>query len=516
MVLEDVSTFLQFSHCYGAWSGVRDNVIHTSDNSIAYPAGRHLCVYNSETKEMSFLLQPENVEVMTAISASPNTRKYLAVAEQLVDGTSQVSVFNTASEKRVKTLSHADCKTFVSLCFSNDSKFLVTVGGGPEFTMIYWNWFHAKVVASCRINSEVRRVSFSPLDNVQIASSGPGLLKLWRLQESTLKGFNMLSGKIASSNFTDHAWAPGDRLLASTDNGDVLVVEQGELRCIVKTRLSGSPINSLSVYSSGFIIGGTEGRMSVYEKNDAREKGEDKDPYHHFKTFRSNEHVEILSVSVSPQEETLAAFFSNNQVATFPIVNIDILKEGDNHFQYVGSGFHSQPVTGLDICVRRPLVATCGGDRSVRIWNYMDKNCEVSKIFSEDLSAIAIHPSGFHVLIGFTDKLRFFNVLMDDLRQFQEFPIKGCKEVRFSHGGHKFAAVNISNIVIFSTYTFEKLGVLISHTAMVKSISFSPDDLRLVSAGVDGAVYEWSLQVSSCWSPAGVTGCRATRGWRRT
>eukprot|EP00960_Hanusia_phi_P030538 748691-Hanusia_phi.AAC.1 len=31
-------------------SGVRDNVIHTSDNSIAYPAGRHLCVYNSETK----------------------------------------------------------------------------------------------------------------------------------------------------------------------------------------------------------------------------------------------------------------------------------------------------------------------------------------------------------------------------------------------------------------------------------------------------------------------------------
>jgi WD40 repeat protein len=184
MTTEGVSAFLNFTHCYGARSGVRDNVVHTGENSIAYPVGRHMCVYNAETKDMSFLLQADNVETMTAIATSPHTRKYLGVCEQLTDGGAQVTIFSTASEKKVKTLSHPDCKQFTALCFSSDSKFLVTIGGAPEYTMIYWNWLHAKVVASCKIGYEVKRVSFSPLDNVQIATCGPSLLKLWRLQDT--------------------------------------------------------------------------------------------------------------------------------------------------------------------------------------------------------------------------------------------------------------------------------------------------------------------------------------------
>jgi len=489
-----VTAFLDYAFCWGARAGVRDNVVHTGETSIVYPAGRHLCVYSTETKEMSFLLQAESVESVVAMAASHN-RKYLGVCEVLAEGAAgQVTIFNVASEKRYRTLTHPDCKTFTAITFSSDSKFLVTIGSAPDFTMVYWNWFQSKVVATVKVNSEIKRVSFSPLDNVQIATSGPGLLKLWRLQEATLKGFNMVSGKAAAQNFTDHSWAPGDRLLASTDQGDVLVVEQGELRSTVKTRFSGTPIHTLVAYSSGFIIAGSEGRMSVYEKNDARDKGDDKEPYHHFKTFKSPEAHNIVSLSISPAEEHLGAFFSSNQVAIFPIANIDILKEDVNHFSFVGSGFHSASITGLDVCVRKPLVATCGADRSVRVWNYLDKSCEVCRVFQDDLTSIAIHPSGFHVLVGFSDKLRLFNVLIDDLKQFQEFPLKSCREVRFSHGGHRFAAVNITNIIIFDTYTFQRLGVLVSHTALVKSVCWSQDDFKMVSAGIDGAVYEWSLQ----------------------
>jgi len=371
--------------------------------------GRHMAVYNSETKEMSFLLQADNVETTTAIATSPHTRKYLGVCEQLADGGAQVTIFLTASDKKVKTLTHPDCKQFTALCFSSDSKFLVTIGGAPEYTMIYWNWFHAKVVATCKIGYEVKRVSFSPLDNVQIATCGPSLLKLWRLQENALKGFNMVQGKAATQNFTDHAWAPGERLLVATDNGEVLVVEQGELRNTVKTRFAGTPINSIINYTSGFIVAGSEGRMSVYEKNDTREKGDDKEPYHHFKTFKGSEQSDIVGLSISTQEETLAAFFSSNQVAMFPISNIDILKEADDHFQMVGSGYHSQAISGIDVCVRKPLVATCGLDKSVRIWNYLDKTCEVVKYFQDDLSSIAIHPSGLHVILGFSDKVNLKN-----------------------------------------------------------------------------------------------------------
>ncbi|KAJ1478335.1 WD40-repeat-containing domain protein [Baffinella frigidus] len=475
MSTEGLTAFLDFSHCFGAKAGIRDNVVHTSETMVAYPAGRHLCTYNTETRDMSFIVQAEHVESMTAMATSHN-RKYIGVCERLTDGGGQVTIFNAASEKRVRTLTHPDCKFFTALAFSIDSKFLVTVGCAPEYTL-------------------VKRVSFSPLDNVQLATSGPGLLKLWRLQENTLKGFNMVSGKAAMQSFADHTWAPGERLLAATENGDVLVIEQGELRGTIKSRLSGETINTIACYSSGFIIAGSEARMSVYEKNDAKDRSEDRELYHHFKTFKTSDSLgEINSLSLSPGEENLAVFFSSNQVAIFPIASVDILKEEQNHFQFLGSGFHAGAVTAISVCVRKPLVATCGADRSVRIWNYLDKTCEVCKTFPDDISSIAIHPSGFHLLLGFSDKLRLFNVLIEDLRQYQEFPIKSCKQVKFSNGGHLFAAVNISNIIIYSTYTFEKLGVLISHTALVKSVCWSPDDLKLASAGIDGAVYEWSLQ----------------------
>ena len=45
--------------------------------------------------------------------------------------------------------------------------------------------------------------------------------------------------------------------------------------------------------------------------------------------------------------------------------------QGDRvQFEVLAYPFHSSEVTGLDLCIRKPLVATCSLDKSVRIWNY--------------------------------------------------------------------------------------------------------------------------------------------------
>jgi len=41
--------------------------------------------------------------------------------------------------------------------------------------------------------------------------------------------------------------------------------------------------------------------------------------------------------------------------------------------------FHTDTITGLDICVRKPFIATCSKDRSIRIWNYVDKVLEINR-----------------------------------------------------------------------------------------------------------------------------------------
>lgn len=64
--------------------------------------------------------------------------------------------------------------------------------------------------------------------------------------------------------------------------------------------------------------------------------------------------------------------------------------------------FHciSAAVTGLAMCVRQPLIATCSMDRTVHLWNYFDRTCELSKSFTEEAYSIAIHPTGLQVRAG--------------------------------------------------------------------------------------------------------------------
>ena len=83
-------------------------------------------------------------------------------------------------------------------------------------------------------------------------------------------------------------------------------------------------------------------------------------------------------------------------------------------------------LTVQDVAIRKPLAVTCGEDKSVRVWNILTKTTELIKWNTEKPYSVAFHPSGLHVLVGFADKLRLMNVLMDDIRTFKEFPIKVC------------------------------------------------------------------------------------------
>jgi len=115
------------------------------------------------------------------------------------------------------------------------------------------------------------------------------------------------------------------------------------------------------------------------------------------------------------------------------------------------------------------------------------------QVFPEGPTAVAIHPAGFQLLVGFVDKLRLLNVLMDDLREVKEFPIKSCTDVRFSRGGHLFAAAHTNVIVIYGAYTGEYMCTLRGHNGKVTGLQWSYNDATLVSCSSDGTVYEWDL-----------------------
>ena len=483
-------------HVFGLKADVKDNIQYVEENLVLYPAGHTTVLYHTEQKTQKFIPGTPESEGITALAVS-SSKKYVAVAERADRGV--VTVYDLHTLKRRKVLASPEVlsKEFVSMTFSPDGKLLAAQGGTPDWTLVIWAWEKSKVAASVKASNTsgapLYQVLFNPQEPSIISAVGQGLFRMFRLADSNLKVMSSSLGKRELANYTCHAWLAderGERCVVASDQGEMLLMEGGEVKTALPNAMpDGNSIECIMPYSKGFVCSGSGGVVSIFEKSD------DRDSYKKSKSFRIENHPQrILNLAISPSEETLLCTLESAQIFALGLSNSDILKTEDMNFELMSNAFHSTGITGVDTCVRKPLVATCSTDRSVRIWNYMDKSAELVKFFPEEAYSVAFHPSGLNVLVGFTDKLRLMNLLMDDIRTYKEFSIKACRECRFSNGGQYFAAVNGNTVQIYNTYTCENIGNLRGHNGKVRSLHWVPDDSKLVSAGMDGAVYEWKLK----------------------
>ncbi len=67
-------------------------------------------------------------------------------------------------------------------------------------------------------------------------------------------------------------------------------------------------------------------------------------------------------------------------------------------------------INGMDLCVRKPLIATCSSDCSIRVWNYETHSQECSRFFPEEAFSLSIHPSGLHIIASFSDRIKMLNI----------------------------------------------------------------------------------------------------------
>jgi WD40 repeat protein len=495
---------LQYRHVFGLKANVKGTVHFTEETHVLYPAGHNTILYATDQKTQTrFFSGSEGSEGISCLAVSPN-RKFLAVCEKFQDR-AICSVFDVNSGKRRRgTLSFPDCdaKEFVYAAFSAENKFLITQGGPPDFTLVLWSWDKARPHGSVKVSnitgSTIHECSFNPQDSSLVCVVGDGVFKFFRLQEGTFKNIpNQLSKlrEASNQNYVCHAWVHNqDRLVVCSESGDALVFDNGgEFKMVLpcSPQEMGS-MRCIASFSKGFVTGGDNGVIRVFELAD-----DVKEMYKNTKTIKidgGNQNTgSVTSLAVSISEEMLAVATSSSQLLQVSLSPSDIMKTDDSGFDYVLTSFHSGPILGLDVCVRKPLVVTCGIDKSVRVWNYLDKTQELCKFFGEEAYSVAFHPSGFHLIVGFSDKLRLMNVIMEDMRTYKEVPIKGCKECRFSHGGQFFAAVNSNTIQIYKTYTCEVVCNLRGHQSKVRSVCWTTDDSRLVSTGADGAAYEYDI-----------------------
>uniref|UniRef100_A0A8B9PRZ5 Cilia and flagella associated protein 57 n=1 Tax=Apteryx owenii TaxID=8824 RepID=A0A8B9PRZ5_APTOW len=538
---------------FGCRSQVAGGLCFFDEQILLYAAGASCVQFHIEQKWQKFIPGSEKSQGMQALAISPN-RRYLAISETVVEQPA-VTVYEVSlvPSRRRRTLAAAELpvREFVALAFSPDSRYLAAATGPPEVHLAYWLWEKQRLMAAVRIEapgSGLCQVSFSPQDNAQVCITGNGIFKLIKYSEGTLKTTSLQKGEL--QNYLCHAWLSAEKVVCGTDTGKLIIFESGEVRwetskmqqqkdlggkslgltsfsafyssdisCDLVSEDNGSQQDSLpqicavAAYSKGFACSSSPGVVLLFEKTEEKEAYKETQEIWIPRDFCNSEpeqsgREDIICICFSPSEEMMIISTTKNQLYMFNMPSTEIVKEKSAHFIYLHFPLHSDSITGLDTCIRKPIVATCSLDRSVRIWNYKTNTLELYKQYQEEAYTVSLHPTGLFCLVGFSDKLRLMSLLYEDMHVFMEFTVRGCRECAFSNGGHLFAAVNGNVIHIYSTTTFENTNNLKGHSGKICAVKWSADDAKLVSCDTHGAVYEWNLLTGKRESECVLRSCK--------
>lgn len=299
---------LSLAHAFGVFPAqFRDAVIFLGDDSFLFCVGCHIAIFDLVKGAVQFVSRSPQSKIITAMSKSPNG-KFLAVGEKGTDSI-EIQILSlqrkpedhaSGSDEAFRTLHPNNRRADITcLAFTSDSKFLVSLSGGPEFTLTYWRWESEKLVASQDIKVAVTRIQINPRNTCQISVSGLSYLRLWEYStnDQAVKEFDafLTLKQEKEEDFVDHCWIQGTFFCAATVDGRAYLFEEGELKTKIDIQKAiadaqeagkgrdpprhgrphstddGKPpvpvveLVTLTSWGRGFCVGGSHGYLGVFQ-----------------------------------------------------------------------------------------------------------------------------------------------------------------------------------------------------------------------------------------------------------
>ena len=480
---------LSFRNVLGISRHARPNVLFVGEEYIVFPAGNSMVVHNINSRQQRVFLPPEKFSSGISAMAIADSKPNVAFGDNFEGPSICIFDIHTMHPRNFLHLGvDFGSEGFISLSFSGDGKYLLAHGGKPGWAPVVWDWENSQTIASIKTTEDVTPVtqcSFSPGKTPQIAVTGNNILKVYTLENNRLTEMIIPDPKIG--NIICHLWLNETVLLCSNSSGDIISVTTDPQQSVLDEKKDfehrDSPIVAMARHKKGFLAASEGGYLTIF---DATTKP---NVFAAVRTIQLFTELPLVphSIAVDPSEEIAIVSMEKNRMVSISLSNGDFML--NNEEKPLMMPFHDGGILCCSPCCRKPLIATCGVDKTVRVWNYLDNSLEIIKEFTESVYCVSFHPDGLSMLIGFGDKLRLCSVFYDDIRIVKDFPIRGCRCAKFSTGGHLFAAVNGSKIQIYNALTYQLINTLHRHSATVHDLIWGEYDTVIASVGNDGAMY---------------------------
>lgn len=278
------------------------------------------------------------------------------------------------------------------IAFSQDSKALFVLTNFPEEQLILFLFDKSSSVIQARAANPNQRglvncIAPNPEDMLQAAIGGHLVFKLMSRAE---KGFSM-SGNVKSEGLTitSMAWLSVQYLLAGTSAGNILLIENGEIKMeydgrtidmldlnresepednnpekatsdgtvkVEKSKDIANIILCLRSFAKGFAYA-IHNEVYVFEK-ESKFKYERKTVLHIPYNIYPESSYQIMNMAINLNQDTVVVTAKHNQIYVGVLIVPESLKTKFLEFKPLGEFIHIDEIIDMSVCAWKPIIMT--------------------------------------------------------------------------------------------------------------------------------------------------------------
>ena len=446
----------------------------TSEETLIYSSGPHIVMQDISNGKFECQSREESDSQVTLLKVIHEKEGSKTILGEAFSKNFPTLSFQDSDQSHMLVHRHlSPSDHIIESSISKDGEICYTLS---HVFVSAWLLKTQRLISYSKVPPGIRKLEVLPEDDKTVILGGLGYLKHWKLCTER-KSIEETEEFLYQDDVVDMQFVPGSKvLLVLCDNAKLLVFEGQDFRTIELRNKA----TCMAVSSQECLLGcGTEVDTYLIDKTF---------DLHFLDSFKLPIKTgTVICAAYSPDEGNAVVMVKSES-------NIEVFLLETGEFTITrpfGTSLSSNGIKGLSVSTGKELICSYGNDKSVRIWTY-SRNCKgvAEQQFSETPLAVAIHPTGYQIAVGFENSIKVFYLLYDSLSH--AFAIcKRCEAISYSPCGKYLAFGQNNSVWIYDPYTLTSLYPLQGHTGVPVSLKWRKEVLTSVCS--NGTVHIWKL-----------------------